>query len=840
VNKSLFQYIQSFGLLVILSSGFAFSQTGPVKQVFNDEDLESEILYSARDSAVTDAANKQLHLYGNAYLSNDDLDMHADYIIVDYGKKDILATYTTDSLGRKVGIPVFVQEGDTITADRIRYNYELKKGFIEEVTIKQDEYYLSMEKAKRHPNGEIHFVHGKFTTCNLKEPHYHFFLSKAVLVPEKRIVSGPVNLWVMGVPTPLGLPFAIIPQKKKDDTNPAGFLMPQISVVSAYGMGFQDLGYYKPINDKLQTILYGTVFSRGSFGLRNRTDYSFKYKANGNVEVGYSQFRYGWPDSTVIGASTVKWTHNQDPKANPLWTFNANVNFNSNSTNKQTLNVQNEQYFNNTLNSDIRMGRRFAHAPVSLDGKLSMRQNSSTRQIDLTSPILNFQTTSRIYPFKNVNKVVGLTYSSEYQNRSTFHDRYLKQGDFDSINQQFRSGFNHRANAQATFNMLKGTIRFTPSVAYAQVYNFQSIRKSVNANDSLIVDSLNVGGFTHSFSSSASVTTNLFSYYRFVGKKKTLLRHVMTPTVSFTYSPDIQLGGDSYLDTSQNVIQYNRYERSIYAQGNSYNSGRIAFGLNNTFEIKQKSDKDTLTGFKKTKIIDNLFLNTDYDIFKESMRWSDLSIRLVVNPIERFSFNFNAVHSWYAWDDSTGLSNSKYAINEGQGLGRIRSASFATIFTLTSKEYQSIVQQRNSEMQNVWNPQYQTWMTNPSQMVYFDIPWRITLEHLYSLSLNSNSTPNTDVKTFQERKYLPTNTLRASGEFAITENWKITSVMLLDIGNKTLSNLNFNMYRNLHCWNVGINWTPIGTNQNFSVTLKGNAAALQNANFTIRKPPIVL
>ena len=814
-----------------MTSGSAYSQ---VVQVLNDDDLESEISYSARDSAVTDNRSKQLFLYGNAHLAYDEIDMKADLIIVDYGKKEILSTYTTDSLGRKVGIPIFVENGDTVTAEKIRYNYELKKGIIEEVVIKQDEYYLSMEHAKRQPNEEIHFVHGKFTTCNLKEPHYHFFLSKAVLVPDKRIVSGPINLWVMGVPTPLGLPFALIPQKKKDDTNPAGFIMPQYSVISAYGMGFHDLGYYKPINEKLQTITYGTVYSRGSWGVRNRTDYNFKYKSNGFAEVGFSQFRYGWPDSTVLSGTTVKWTHTQDPKANPLWIFNSNVNFNSNSTNKQTLNVQNDQYFNNTLNSDIRLGRKFAHAPISLDGKLNMRQNSQTRKIDLTSPILNFQTTSRIYPFKSVNKLIGLTYASEYQNRSTFNDRYLKNGDFDSINQQFRSGFNHRVNLQATFSMLKGTLRFTPNINYGQVYNFQSVYKHVTANDSLIVDSLNVGGFTHSLSSSASVTTNLFSYYRFIGKKKTVLRHVMTPTVSFTYAPDIQQGSTSYTDTAGNVIRYNKYERSIYAQGLGYNSGRISFGLNNTFEIKQKSDKDTVTGFRKTKIIDNFFLNTDYDIFKDSMRWSDLNMRLVINPVERFTFTFNAVHSWYAWNDSTGVSTSKYAINNGQGLGRIKSASFATIFMLTSKEYQSIAQQRITEMQNVWNPQYQNWMVNPTQMVYFDIPWKLTFEHLFSLVLN------TDPTSFQNRRYQPTNTLRASGEFRISENWKVTSVMLLDIGNKTLNNLNFNMYRNLHCWNVGINWTPIGTNKNFSISLRGNAAALQNANFTIRKPPIVL
>ena len=812
----------------------SFSQEEPKKVFMNETDLEAEIIYTARDSAVTDLKNKQLHLYGNAQLIYDELDMKADYIVVDYGKNEVVATYTLDSLGRKVGIPVFIQDGDSITADKIRYNYEKKKGFIEEVTIKQEEYYLSMEIAKRQPNEEIHFIHGKFTSCNLKDPHYHFFLSKAVLVPEKRIASGPMNLWVMGVPTPLGLPFAIIPQKKKEDTNPAGFIMPQYSIVSAYGMGFQDLGYYKPINDHFQTFFYGTLFSRGSFGFKNHTDYSYKYKSSGNFELGYSEFRFGWPDTIPTRGSTVKWTHTQDAKANPFWTFGANINFNSNSTNKQTLNVQNTQYFENTLNSDIRVGRKFAKAPISIDAKMYMRQNSSAKQIDLTSPVLNLQTTSRIYPFKRVNKVVGFTYNSEFQNRSSFKDTYLKNRDFDSIGQNYRSGANQKFNLQSTFSLLKGAIRFTPSVNYNQYYNFQSVSKYVNANDSLIIDSLNVGGFTHSFSSSASVTSNFYSYYRFIGKKQTILRHIMTPTITYTYAPNIQLGNKKYADNDGNLHEYNIYERSIYAQTIGYSSGRIGIGVNNSFELKRKSDKDTVTGFAKTKIIDNLFLSTDYDIFKDSMNWTDLTMRMVINPIEKFNITANANFSWYAWNDTTGILTGKYAHEVGQGLGRFTSISTTTQFTLTSKKYQDLLQSRNSEMRNVWNPQYQNWMINPNEVVYFDIPWKLSFEHFIGLSLNSGDT------SYMRKMYTPKQTLRFDGDFSITENWKITSTVLYDVTNKTLSNLRLTMARNLHCWNVSFNWIPIGTNQSFFVTLRGNAAALQNANFTLRKPPIVL
>lgn len=836
-----------FCLLVCVFGSFAFGQVKSddstrVRKVYiNSTDFKSIITYSARDSIYSDLKKKQVHLYGEAKLNYEGIDMSAEYLLIDLNKNEVLATYVEDSLGRKVGKPLFIDNGDTLKASSIRYNFETEKGYIQEAAIKQDEYYLMMEKAKRQPNEDVHFVHGKFTTCNLEEPHYHFALSKAVMVPDKRIVSGPINLWVMGVPTPLGLPFAMIPLKKKKERQ-SGFIMPQYSLISAYGMGFLDLGYYIPISERFQTIAYATGYTRGSFGFRNYSEYATRYKYNGNFDVGYTRFRYGYPDSTVFSTTTIRWTHNQDPKLNPNWSFTANVNYNSNSTNKQTLNTQNNpQYFNNTLNSDIRLGKRFGSLPISADLKLSLRQNSATKIIDLTSPIFNFQTTNRIFPFKKVNKLVGFSYANEIQNRSSFKDTYLKNGRFDSIGQNFRNGITQNFNVQATFSMLKNTVRITPSATYKQIYNFQSIVKTVTDTsdyaDAVNIDTVGTGGFSHSFNSSVSLTTNLYSYYRFVGKRKTLLRHVMTPTVSFNYAPVIQQGIQSYTDTINGTateVRYSKYERSLYAENITQSSGRVVFGLNNTFELKQKSEKDTVTGFKKTRLIDNFFLSTDYDIFKDSMRWGDLNMRMVINPNEFINFTVTANHSWYGWNEKTGLIKKDYAFKTKQGIGRIRSAQFATTLILTTKKSRDRLQNISNQMSNVWNPEYQQWILNPNQMVYFEIPWKLTVDHIFSIN------SNTDTATWGGKRYLPTNTVTLSGDVNLTPNWKVGARMMYDIEQRVISNFNINLYRNIHCWNVVFNWTPIGTNKSFTIGIRGNASILQNANINIRKPPIVL
>lgn len=837
------------GLFVLLT-GSALSQTPPdsiprriVKDtiVMNSDDFESAVSYSARDSMYSDFRKQQIHLFGNAHLNYEGVDMKADYLLIDLEQHEVYATYTLDSLGRRVGSPVFVQDGDTIKTASLRYNFQTNKAYIKEVAIKQDEFYLTMEVGKRQANEEIHFIHGKFTTCNLEEPHYHFFLSKAVMVPDKRIVTGPMNLWIMGVPTPLGLPFSIIPQRKEREKK-NGFIMPQFTAVSPYGFGLQNLGYYIPINERVQTTLYGTLYSRGSFGVNTKTDYSIRYKFRGTVEAGYQFFRTGFPDSTKLSNIVFKWNHQQDPKANPKWSFNTAINFNSNSTNKQTLNPQNSQYFNNTLNSDINVGRTFVGSPVTMRLKVSMRQNSASKRITLNSPDFNI-TVTRFYPFKRrkaaVGKVkayesIGMTYYLDATNHADFNSAYLSNNDFNKIGPTFMNGARQSTTLQWTLNLLRNTVRFTPSVTYSQKYNFQSIEKSVDASNLVVVDTVNKSIFSHQLVTSGSFTTNFYSYYRFIGKRNTLLRHVLTPTVTLSYGPNIQGGLGSYTDLSGKTYHYSKLERSAYSESYATSTGRIDFVVNNSFELKQKSAKDTVTGFKKIRLVDNLIFSDSYDIFKDSMNWSDLSIGMVVNPIDVLNINVRTVHSWYGWNPTTGATLSQYASNTGQGIGRMTALSVATGYTLTSKDSRNMLQSQQMQMASVWNPQYQNWMIQPSQIVSFSIPWKVTFNHIFSYSLNL------DPLKYAVRKYTPNNTLSVTGDITLTQNWKVTATTYFDAQAGKVTNTNFTLYRNIHCWNLLFNWTPIGTNKNFMITIRGNGAALSNAQLRLQRPPLVL
>lgn len=831
-----------FGQTDTLKASLSETGAGRFKDTLyiNDSDFESVITYSARDSIYSDFKKRQVHLYGNASLNYESVDMKADYLLIDLDKNEVLAIYTRDSLGRRVGSPIFADGSDTIKAASIRYNFDTKKGYIQEVAIQQDEFYLSMDVAKRQANEDVHFVRGKFTTCNLTEPHYHFFLSKAVLIPEKRIVTGPMNLWIMGVPTPLGLPFSIIPQRKDREAK-SGFIMPQISAISDYGFGVLNLGYYIPISDRLQTTLYGSIYSRGSFGLRSETEYATRYKYAGNFTAGYEFFREGFPSTAEpFSTTTVRWTHIQDPKANPKWRFTSNVDFNSQSTNKATLNTQTDDYLRNTMNSDIRLDRTFIGLPLQMTMKVSLRQNATSPIAVLTSP--NFAATAtRFYPFRRRKAVIGktrfyetigMTYNLEAKNQSDFKASYLRTGPFKGISQEFRNGATHTAVMTTTVNMLKNTVRFTPAITYNQKYNFQSIRKKIATSTNQVeIDTLDSAVFSQNLTFSAGFTTNLYSYYRFIGKRRTLLRHVMTPTVTFNASPAIQGGLDSYVNANDDTIIYSRLEHSAFAESYRESTGGIDFSLGNTFELKQRSEKDTVTGFRKTRIIENLNFRTAYDIFKDSLNWSDLNIQMVMNPLEALSINVSANHSWYAWDNSTGISSSKYAINQGQGLGRLTNVTFATTYTLMPKKNREAASEVSmTTMANVWNPQYDQWILAPAQVISFDIPWRVSFNHVLSYTLNR------DPLSYTTRRYAQNNTLSIMADLSLTPNWKIGATTFIDATAGRIANTRIDLYRNIHCWNVSFNWTPIGTNKSFLISLRGNGAALSNARVNVRKP----
>jgi hypothetical protein len=829
-------------MLIISSGSFGYAQTPTLKDTvyLDDDSFEDPINFSARDSIFTDLKNEQIHLYGDAKIDDGQINMNAGYILIDLKKNEVWATYSYDKDSNRVEMPTFSDGAEKITAASIRYNFDTEKGYIEELRIQQDEAFLYMEVAKRHPNDELHFKGGRFTTCNLDEPHYHFQLSKAIMIPEERIVTGPMNLWVGGVPTPIGFPFSVIPQQKE---RTHGFLFPEITPLSAYGFGFQNLGYYIPINDRIQTIPYINLFSRGSWGIRNDLSYAKRYSFVGSFNAGFQQFREGFPSNAANNKLSIQWIHRKDPKSNPYWNFSSNVNFISDNKSKNNLDPLNPEYFNNSFNSDINLNRLFPGKPLNMGLKMSVRQNSLSKTIALTAPVYNLNMT-RVFPFKKLVKGfepwkqvisrIGVTYNLEGQNRSTFRDTLLQTKDFDTIGQLFLNGFNQQVNIQTTAAFFKGKFKLTPSVFYGNKINFQQIEKSYNATlNSTVVDTIQQVGMLHELNFNAQLTTVVYSYYKFIGKKKPLLRHILTPSFGFRYIPQLNPLITSNAGVNQTPITYSPFERSLYSGSSSKDITQLTFGFNNTIELKRISEKDTVTGFKKTRIIDALSLTGNYDFQKDSMNLSDISINMRVSPIEWINFVATSSFSPYSWIDSTGKTTSEYALKNGN-LGRFLRNEFATTITLTSKESREVMKSTSDRLANTWNADYSYFILHPEYIIDFNIPWKVSFSHVYSILAN------TDRSIESPEKYVQLQTLMMNGDIGFTKNWKISGNVNVDLNDTKVTNMRLSLSRNMHCWALSFNWTPLGGNKSFMLSLRNTSTIFQDAKIDIRKPPVFL
>lgn len=777
-------------------------------------------------------------MYGSAMVEYDGIKLTADLIEMDTEKKEVYAIYTLDEEGNRVGIPKFEQGTQSFTAASIRYNFETEKGYIEELRTQQDEMHLHMGVAKRQSNEEVHFTQGKFTTCELDEPHFHFQLSKAVMVPEKRIATGPMNLWVKGIPTPLGLPFSVIPTQDKEAES--GLIFPMITPVSQYGFGFQDLGYYFPIkrSENVQTTFYGSLYSRGTFEVKNQTDYKKRYKYTGVVNLGYSSFRQPFPaDSIRKQKIVVQWSHRQEVKANPYWRFNSSVNFQSDNSGKSNLDPLNQQYYQNNFNSDINLIRNFPGKPVTIGLKAGLKQNSASQRLDADLPTLNVNV-NRFFPFKALRKnriggekfyeKIGLTYALEAKNRAMFADSLLSDKRFDLIANQMQNGIRHNVGLSYPLQMFKKIVTLNTTATYNMRMNFQSIEKRYDYGESKIVnDTLQGFGLSHDASFQTELSTSLYTYYNFVGKGDMKMRHVMTPRVSFRFQPNMSSYVTEYLGPDNLEVNYSPYENSLYRESFGRDVGLISYSLNNTFELKHKSRSDTTNEMTKTRIIDALSISGNYDIFKDSMNFSDINLQLRFTPVRGLSIVSSGAISPYAWNEN-GITYNQFAMNNNQGIGRFTRANISTTYTFTTRESQDKINANREVMGDFWGADYQYFAMNPHEIIDFDIPWKINFTHTYFINLAPHD---------PDRKYTQNQNIMISGDVSFTQRWKLglNASYDLKIGNLTQTQLT--LTRDMHCWQLSFYWTPVGGQQSFLVRFNATSNLFQSAKLELRKPP---
>lgn len=808
-----------------------------------DSSLEQPVYYTAEDSIYSDLKTKRVYLYGNAQINYGDIEMTSDYMVIDLDKKEVLATYTLDKDSNRVGEPHFTDGAQEMTAASISYNFNTKKAYIEEVRTHQSEGYLYMEMAKRHPNKEIHFKKGKFTTCSLEEPHFHFQMSRAILIPDKRIVTGPANLWIKGIPTPLALPFGFFPmnsQKKK------GLVFPKIAPVSQYGFGIQDIGFYTPIgkNKNVETTFYGTIYSRGVWGLANLTNYKKRYKSEGTFRLDFQQFRGNFIDTFINNKIKIAWTHRQDPKANPYWRFGADVNFVSDNNTKNNINPVNPQYFNNQFRSSITVNRLFPGKPFSIGMKVGANQSTQTKNIFFELPTLNFNM-NRIYPFRifRKNKVgkdkwyekIGLTYGLEMKNQARIQDSLFKAPYRKMIGKQILNGVHHNINMTTTIKAFKGALNIAPTVSYQNYWNFQKTNRLWDATNQVVQYDTTYGFYVgQQLNMNVNLSSAFYSFYRVVGLKNVRFRHVARPHIGFSYIPGLSKYITSNAGINGTSVTYSPFERALYRGGSNKDRALITFGLSNVIDMKVPSKRDS-TGTKRIGLVEGLSFSGNYDLLKDSMNLSDITMALRLRPWQKLGIVASAVWSPYNWIDSTGAYTKDFAWGQRKKLGRFMSFNVATTLTLTNKEGQKILNETRNQLKDNWNQDYGYYITHPYEVIDFRIPWKINISHNLAYRVNTNRTQ------FNPDKDNVIQTISFNGQISITQRWLISMDGSYDINEGRFTNIGMKIARNLHCWNLTFQWYPLrGVNNvgsSFVLTIAANANLLRDLKQDFQKPP---
>ncbi len=807
-------------------------------------ELDSPINYSSVDSIVMNMEHQKAYLYNKAHVDYGEIVLDACFIEFDFKTKEVFAKLCIDSLGKKTGIPSLTDGTTETISDSLRFNFETKRGITYQVKLQEGESYIHGEKVKRQQNGDIHINTALYTTCDLDHPHYYFKLRKAIIKPDDKIVSGPINLFIADVPTPLGLPFAFFPNKKDKSAN--GIIIPTYGESQALGFYLLGGGYYHKFkNNKLSTSLLGDIYSKGSWGVINNTSYKVKYKYNGNIQLNYRMIKQGEKEFEDYSSSNeffIKWSHSQDPKANPGTTFRANINAGT------TTNFQNDynpisanNYLTNTFNSNIAWSKQFkGKISSNLNVNLRHNQNSTTDMVTFTLPEATYNI-NRFYPFKMLRKnpknknfidefinQTNVNYNVNFKNETTDSASNISLNNIGGLMSNSRYGMKHNINASSSIKIFKKSITINPIYQYSSLWYMNEIQKTWSNNSSeVITDTVDNFVIAGSHNVSASATTKIYGFYQFMkfmrGKGDAIIRHTITPNINFSYRPDNGYTYDYQSDTAGTISYYSPFSNGIYGTPSSGESGRLGINLINALELKRINTKDT-TGnepYKRSKILDNITFSSGYDFVRDSMKLDNINMNGRTTLWKNLSMRFGAVLDPY-WYDSEGRRRNIYQYNINKKLGTLTNANLALSINLRSKknkdkEYKS--DQGTEEELDMIN-------ANPDAYIDFNIPWTLSLD--YKIDYRRSITSSLDTM------YL-TQSVGVRGDFNITKNWKLAYITNYDFTRKEFSFTSIEVARDLHCWEIGFNWIPFGIMKSYNIHINVKSSLLQDLKLQRRR-----
>lgn len=819
-------------IIVFYFSGDTIKQDSIVVKAKKSE-IDFPVDYQSKDSSDVDMKNRKAYLFGEAEVSYGDIVLTADYIMIDFSDNSVYACGRTDSAGNVVGKPVFVQGEETFKADTIRYNFKSKKAIIKEVTTEFEGSYLHGGITKRQDNNQIHLIDGKFTTCNLDHPHFYFNISKAKMIPDDKIVSGPAFLVIEDVPLPLGIPFGFFPNKKGSTS---GIIFPEFGEEQNRGFFLRRGGYYFAINDYVDLLLSGDVYSKGSYALYARSNYKKRYKMSGSFDLSYNSNKFGYRDLDnyrVDRLYRVMWKHSQDPKARPNSTFSADVNISSSAYDRWNS-YNDASYMNTNKTSSISYSKIWPNTPFSLSVAMKQSQNSTDSTVNISLPDMSFNM-SRIYPLKRKNMVgkqrwyekIGISYSAVMTNQVHVREDSLLNIGFQNLN----NGIKHSIPINTTLKLFK-QINITPSFQYTERWYTKELNRVWQPDSAGAVTGSLQSDYAARFSrvwdyqASVGANTTIYGMFNFKGGPVKAFRHVINPSVNFSYLPDFGLPRYGYYDDYYR-IQYNnntgQYDSVSYVysvfEGLPYGtparggSGSVNFNLGNSFEMKVRNRADTITGEKKIKLLESLSFSTSYNIMSDSLNWAPVNMTGRTS-LGKLNINFSSLFDPYAitldeYDKPVRINRA--ALTENGSIIRLTSANVSVGLNLNSTKKGTEKKEATSQLYGY-----------PDNYVDFSMPWNLRVSYNFWYA-----------KPYFESKI--TQSLQITGDINITGKWKIAVTTGWDFVANKVTYTSINIYRDLHCWEASLNLVPFGTYKQYSFQINVKSAMLQDLKLTKKR-----
>jgi hypothetical protein len=805
-------------------------------------EITDPVKYSARDSLFFDMEKKTVHLYGEAHVEYQNIDLKSAYIEFNMADQTVYASGLPDSTGNNVNTPEFKEGDEKFNAHWIRYNFKSRKGFVYFVKTQQGEGTLIGDSTKRSPNGQISLKGATYSTCDLDHPHFYFHLTKAKVVPNDKIVSGPAYLVIADIPFKMiFVPFGYFPNSK---TYSSGILFPSWGEETERGFYLRDGGYYFAISDYMDARITGEFFSKGSWGTAIQTNYKKRYRYSGNFGFNFNEnvkSEKGLPDYASQNDYSLRWSHSQDQKASPNSSFSASVNISSTSYDKRNS-YNATDYITNQKNSSVSYSHNWPNTPFSFTGSFNHDQNSRTKEINMKLPQLAFNMNT-IFPFRKEESSgkykwyenIQLGYDAGIDNRiKTYDSLFLTNRMFDNM----QNGFKHNVKPSYNIKVTK-SINITPSltysgVAYTEYNTYRWLDTLYNPSEGVYgyLDTTKHKGLFYAHSVNPSISTTyspkLYGMYLFRDSKVKAIRHMMSPAVGFTFRPDVSDYVPNYYytyrDKRKTNIRTSYFTQNIYGSP-SFPPGKsatLSFNLNNNFEMKYLSENDTSSKEEKIALLRNFDFSSGYDLMADSFQLSNISFNTGTSVFDsKLDIQFSATFDPYKVNDRGKRVNSYMIKNIGKP-ARLTNANASLGTSFSSSEIKGNKKSAKGDGEELTQPdKVPGQITNTD--VDYSLPWSLTVNYNWGY-----------FKNFEKNESTITQSLSFSGDLSLTKKWKIGYTSGYDFTNKDLTFTTVNISRDLHCWQMSFSWVPFGPRQSYNFNINAKASILKDMKYNKR------